>query len=108
MTYKQIYDSSNTNNSSEATILPLVILVIILANFKLYMNSVRSGFTPSDFKDMGINKFESVWQTRFFYNISHGTRPQTSQTAHTLYLDRLSRPIVSRHVMLRFHVMFFD
>ena len=31
-----------------------------------------------------------------------------SQTAHTLYLDRLSRPIVSRHAMLRFHVMFFD
>ena len=33
---------------------------------------------------------------------------QTTQTAHTLYLDRLSRPIVSRHAMLRFHVMFFD
>ena len=34
--------------------------------------------------------------------------PQTTQTAHTLYLDKLSRPIVSRHAMLRFHVMFFD
>jgi len=33
--------------------------------------------------------------------------PQTTKTAHTLYLDRLSRPIVSRHAMLRFHVMFF-
>ena len=29
-----------------------------------------------------------------------------TKTAHTLYLDRLSRPIVSRHAMLRFHVMF--
>ena len=34
--------------------------------------------------------------------------PQTTKTAHTLYLNRLSRPIVSRHAMLRFHVMFFD
>ena len=33
---------------------------------------------------------------------------QTTQTAHTLSLDRLSRPIMSRHAMLRFHVMFFD
>jgi len=33
-------------------------------------------------------------------------RPQTTQTAHTLYLDRLSRPIVSRHAMLRFHLIF--
>ena len=31
-----------------------------------------------------------------------------SQTTQTLYLDRLSRPIVSRHAMLHFHVMFFD
>ena len=30
----------------------------------------------------------------------------TTKTAHTLYLDRLSRPIVSWHAMLRFHVMF--
>ena len=30
-----------------------------------------------------------------------------SQTAHTLYLDRLSRAIVSRHAMLRFHVLFW-
>ena len=34
--------------------------------------------------------------------------PQTTQTAHTLYLDRLSRPIVSRHAIIRFHVIFFD
>ena len=33
---------------------------------------------------------------------------ETSQTAHTLYLDRRSRPIVSWHAMLRFYVMFFD
>ena len=33
--------------------------------------------------------------------------PQTTQTVHTLYLDRLSRPIVSRHAILRFYVMFF-
>ena len=31
---------------------------------------------------------------------------QTTQTAHTLYLDRLSRSVVSRHAMLQFHVMF--
>ena len=35
-------------------------------------------------------------------------QPQTTQTAHTLNLDRLSRPIVSRHAMPRIHVMFFD
>ena len=35
-----------------------------------------------------------------------GTAPQTTQTAHTLYLGRLSRPIVSPHAMLRFHVVF--
>ena len=35
-------------------------------------------------------------------------RAQTTQTAHTLYLDRLSRRIVYRHAMLRFHKMFFD
>ena len=29
-----------------------------------------------------------------------------AQTVHTLY--RLSRPIVSRHAMLRLHAMFFD
>ena len=34
--------------------------------------------------------------------------PQTTQNAHKLYLDRLSRPIMSQHAMLRFHVMFFD
>ena len=28
--------------------------------------------------------------------------------AQTFYMDRLSRHIVSRHAMLRFHVMFFD
>ena len=39
--------------------------------------------------------------------IKQKLKPQTTQTAHTLYL-RLSRPIVSRHAMLRFHVMFFD
>ena len=33
--------------------------------------------------------------------------PQITQTAHTFYIDRLSRPIVSRHAMLRFRVMFF-
>ena len=33
---------------------------------------------------------------------------QTTQTAHKLYLDRLSSPIVSWHAKLRFHVMFFD
>ena len=31
---------------------------------------------------------------------------QTTQTAYTLYLDSLSRPIVSRHAMIQFHVMF--
>ena len=41
------------------------------------------------------------------YNTDRG-KTKTTQTAHTLYLDRLSRPIVSRNAMLRFHVMFFD
>ena len=41
-------------------------------------------------------------------NVSVTLVTQTTQTAHTLYLDRLSRPIVSRHAMLRFIVMFFD
>ena len=35
-------------------------------------------------------------------------RLHTTQTVHTLYLDRLSRPIVSWHAMRWFHVMFFD
>ena len=39
-------------------------------------------------------------------NLAYAT--DYTQTAHTLYLDRLSRAIVSRHAMLRFHVMFFD
>ena len=46
---------------------------------------------------------------RTFLNLyKQFVRSQTTQTVHTLYLDRLSRPIVSRHAMLRFHVMFFD
>ena len=45
----------------------------------------------------------SIYTHMKIYNYS-----QTTQTAHTLYLDRLSRPIVSWHAMLRLHVMFFD
>ena len=52
-------------------------------------------------KELSVRRFNAELVDFMCYS-------QTTQTAQILYLDRLSRPIMSQHAMLRFHVMFFD
>ena len=65
------------------------------------LHGVMSSNSRAVFLIVTSSRFDRVGFLVHFMSLSG------SQTAHTLYLeDRLSRAIVSRHAMLRFHVLF--
>ena len=75
-----------------------------------YQESLANAFLKKNVQKITCfckKNYLTFWQIKRKKS-STANPPQTTQTAHTLYLDRLSRPTVSRYAMLRFHVMFSD
>lgn len=76
--------------------------------------SVHSNFTAINlcsYQELQYTLFVNIDIESSWYIHMSKLFPQTTQTAHTrhtLYLDRLNRPIVSRHAVLQLHVRFFD
>ena len=98
-------------------------LIFLLSIIQGYPQSMRLKTTEKLFKydepKFKLSLLSWIWSIYGLFNdlknkikslrlqvIMNLRKPQTTQTARTLYLDRLGRPIVSRHAMLHFHKNF--